>query len=154
MSRIHAVLLVPEESDPLGLLADGVCGARPPHAAELQCFDGHHRRWTAAGSPDFPPCGCTYSVDEFDNEMRGTNLIAFQPLKARVALVLAWGGEVHHHGCMHACPVKEDGFAFMDAIDAVEKLLRVPKPHAAWLPPELRGTIVLLNENGHEVPQC
>lgn len=30
---IHAVLLVPTEGDPLGLLAEGPCGARPPRVA-------------------------------------------------------------------------------------------------------------------------
>ena len=32
MSEIHAVLLIPEEGDPLGLLKGGRCGSRPPKA--------------------------------------------------------------------------------------------------------------------------
>ena len=35
MSAIHAVLMAPWAGDPLGLLAEGVCGARPPMAVQL-----------------------------------------------------------------------------------------------------------------------
>ena len=43
---MHAVLLIPEEGDPLGLLADGVCGARPPQMALVRCIaDGCGVQW-------------------------------------------------------------------------------------------------------------
>jgi hypothetical protein len=41
---IHAVLLIPEDGDPLGLLAEGPCGARPPMAWQCTC------------SPRWRPC--------------------------------------------------------------------------------------------------
>jgi hypothetical protein len=43
MSEIQAVLLIPAEGDPHGLLAEGPCGARPPLAWRL----GQGPRWTS-----------------------------------------------------------------------------------------------------------
>ena len=37
----RAILLVPEEGDPCGLLAPGPCGALPPMAFEYVCEEGH-----------------------------------------------------------------------------------------------------------------
>jgi hypothetical protein len=70
MSEIKAILLVPAEDDPHGLLAEGPCGARPP----LACWDGERwRSWTDNGWwwPVVP---------------------------GRRALVLAWGGKTVAEG--------------------------------------------------------
>lgn len=42
MSKVHAVLLVPAEGDPHGLLREGPCGARPPVVCD------HHGVWGAS----------------------------------------------------------------------------------------------------------
>lgn len=41
MSEVKAVLLVPAEGDPHGLLKEGPCGARPPKA--WRCDERYHR---------------------------------------------------------------------------------------------------------------
>lgn len=63
MTDIHAVLLVPEKSDPHGLLKEGPCGARPPLAFLWRAVG----RWLAMSPGD-------------------------ETIAPR-ALVLAWGGE-------------------------------------------------------------
>ena len=63
MSKIHAVLLVPEPNDPHGLLAEGPCGARPP----IAYIPNRGWKWTEG------PC-----AEEFPTGR---------------ALVLAWDGE-------------------------------------------------------------
>ena len=65
---VHAILLVPAEGDPLGLLAEGPCGARPPVA-----WNGHNN-----GAPDvwWPHPG-TPGTARYDT----------------LALVLAWDGK-------------------------------------------------------------
>ena len=69
MSKVDAVLLVPAEGDPHGLLREGPCGARPPKAIEV--LPGVWREgWGAhEGKP------------------------------GRRALVLAWGGKPVAEGC-------------------------------------------------------
>ena len=49
MSEIKAILLVPAEGDPHGLLREGPCGARPPMAVEGS------ESWSAC--PWYPECG-------------------------------------------------------------------------------------------------
>jgi hypothetical protein len=49
MSDIKAILLVPSEGDPHGLLREGPCGARPPMAVEGS------ESWSAC--PWYPECG-------------------------------------------------------------------------------------------------
>ena len=68
MSKIHAVLLVPEEGDPHGLLREGPCGARPPMA------------WQNAECRWFPLPHLSYDA-------------ALLGLEWQRALVLAWDGE-------------------------------------------------------------
>lgn len=79
MSKIHAVILIPEEGDPRKLLGDPEsvawrCGARPPIATELRIVPRDERapitkRWVSGHE----------QIDAL-----------------RRALVLAWGGEVVH----------------------------------------------------------
>ena len=63
MSKIHAVLLVPEPNDPHGLLAEGPCGARPP----IAYIPNRGWKWREGPCPEEFPTGR--------------------------ALVLRWGGE-------------------------------------------------------------
>lgn len=82
-AKIHAVLLVPTDGDPLGLLRSGPCGARPPVVAEAGIassdsgdVDLDSERWamTHLGWRDVP-----WAHTEEHPECRR-------------ALVLAWGG--------------------------------------------------------------
>lgn len=73
MSEIKAVLLVPHEGDPHGLLREGPCGARPPRAwCRDWETDDEGETWPA--EPRWLPARSFTSA-------------------ARHALVLAWGGE-------------------------------------------------------------
>ena len=81
MSEIKAVLLIPAEGDPFGLLAEGPCGARPPTAAFWMCRQGHQEHGTWMGIAG----GCPHP----DHEGR------LRPLRIGAglsALVLAWDG--------------------------------------------------------------
>jgi len=63
MSKVHAVLLIPEDGDPHNLLKEGPCGARPPMASPYEGkFEAHTSDW----APCWP---------------------------GETALVLAWDGE-------------------------------------------------------------
>jgi hypothetical protein len=73
---IAAVLLIPEAGDPLGLLADGVCGARPPvlvKAPHGWTSEANYRRYLAHGHNSTP--------------------LSTGPISVPRALVLAWDGE-------------------------------------------------------------
>jgi len=81
MSEIKAVLLIPAEGDPFGLLKEGPCGARPPTAAFWMCRHGHQEHGTWMGIAG----GCPHP----DHEGR------LRPLRIGTglsALVLAWDG--------------------------------------------------------------
>jgi hypothetical protein len=74
MSKPHTILLIPHEGDPMGLLAEGPRGARPPVVWFAACC----RRLVArphAAATTCGHCGIT-------------------PLAHIAALVLAWDGEV------------------------------------------------------------
>lgn len=80
---VHAVLLVPHEGDPLGLLANGPCGARPPTRAESPEIEGRPR-WVSEAK-----------LNEYDLlRRRGAQWVPpFDWEDARRALVLAWDGK-------------------------------------------------------------
>jgi len=135
MSKIHAVLLVPEDGDPHGLLKEGVCGARAPIMARAEAFvdidiwvdTGWCRDWT---------------VEEWHQR------------KQQRALVLAWDGEPVVEGIdrMNRCRKRTP-------VGHIPKHLPVSLPaelFGAWLPAMLAadqglGTIILLDAEGREV---
>jgi len=125
---IHCVLLIPEESDPLNLLAEGPCGARPPVAVTSQ-FD---RRVDAAPDGRWYPC-----VKD------GTRI------PGRCALVLAWDGEPVQVGLWAAVAtlsLRWVGwmlpFYSMGQAEAIGRLCES----------EGMGALVLLDSEGREVP--
>lgn len=126
MSRVVCVLLVPAAGDPLGLLAEGPCGARPPRAA-LDWRDHGHRRWRDASDPryDWPP---------------GTPL----------ALVLAWDGEVVPEGVDRLYRSVDWRPPRCRQIHSIDRLLS-GLSHASAEPGHWGGTLVLLDEAGREV---
>lgn len=144
---IAAVLIIPAPGDPLGLLAEGSCGARPPVVVQVDVADG----WVA--DPD-APLGYVLTVtgeqrwEEWDGE-------PWQQLGGPRALVLAWDGE----------PVPEGLFVLWRALWGVmSKNGQAPPPLTAEpgmhhvlefgrLADALRcvGTRVLLDSEGREV---
>lgn len=85
---VHAVLLIPAEGDPHGLLREGPCGARPPVAFH---YVVQSDSWWA---------GC-----HEHNDIGSINA-------TRTALVLAWAGQPVAEGCWRAyeCRTKPHGF--------------------------------------------
>ena len=84
-STVVALLLIPLEGDPLGLLAGGVCGSRPPHCMRA----GPMEPWHPGGG---------YNARPEDGD----------------ALVLAWKGEVVPEGTDRAarCAAVAPGAVF------------------------------------------
>ena len=127
MSKVHAVLLVPEPGDPHGLLKEGPCGARPPtvEVHESRCECPTHR-W--AGS--FRRCSVCH--------------IASGQRIGR-ALVLAWDGK----------PVAEGLFRLAMQWDArgITPWPETPQGIANMLDTRsdlALGTLVLLDAEGRE----
>ncbi len=78
----YTLLLVPADGDPLGLVAPGVCGARPPRVTRWVCCTTQHVKW----SPTLPTPGCLCNF-------KGT----WQLGSAR-ALPVIWGGKPVEEG--------------------------------------------------------
>ena len=127
MSETKGVLLVPADSDPLGLLAEGPCGARPPAA----CWDGDRWRSWADNSWWWPL------------------------VPDRRALVLAWEGEPVAEGM--AALGQAWGFTPTALPWWVRSYLRHRGPEtvvglAGWLlRVDCPGTIILIDGDGREV---
>lgn len=132
---IAAILLIPAEGDPLGLLKEGPCGARPP-----MTYDHMHKHGALCWNPT---CG------------RARHLMR----EGRRALVLAWDGEpvaegldrarrvarsLRQSGALHLKPWV---WANIDDIDIhIRSIPEVFGLLAAYL-----GTLVLLDSEGREV---
>ena len=86
MSEIKAVLLIPTEGDPHGLLKEGPCGARPPMAGR---HDGYWYEYEDDG--------------DIGLAVQGNDGHWASPAGAPTALVLAWDGEPVAEGCLRAC---------------------------------------------------
>jgi len=129
MSEIKAILLVPEKGDPLGLLADGVCGSRPPMAVRRTYPRVVHES-NELGDPTAPcevcrACGRPWPCDT-PGKVESEGHVRWKPANRYTtvfdALVLAWDGK----------PVPE----------GVERLGR---------PPGRSGTLVLIDVDGKEI---
>ncbi len=129
---IRAVLLVPTEGDPHGLLTEGPCGARPPTAWFARCkgvlVPAPHAAARRCGHCDRPLAECQQR-----------------------ALVLAWDGEPVAEGCLRACGM-DSIFTFWrsvsESIEGVDCAL-------AWLGQRCidhdLGSLVLLGAEGQEI---
>ena len=122
MSKVHAVLLVPEPGDPHGLLAEGPCGACPPTA--WLDHDGKGNSWWRAG------CRAA-GIEEHD------------------ALVLAWGGEPVEVGCFYAA--QGSRFLSPISVRNTAQFALHGMNHGDRPILEERGTLILLDANGEEV---
>jgi len=150
---IHAVLLIPAEGDPRGLLHEGPCGARPPRA--VQRTDSrvvHEESWddttcpcalcSACGQPW--PCEAPGRVErEEDVRWVAANRSPLPP----TALVLAWDGEVVGMGVDRMASVGVDRALLLMFLAAA---LEGMDPGIGPWP----GTLVLLDAEGREVARA
>ena len=125
MSTIHAVLLIPAEGDPLGLLREGRHGAKPPVA-------------TFRAAPEY-----RVALGWIPGPFAGS----------RQALVFRWGGERVSAGLFHAWYHADDigtdaladvlyGEDVSDLVETIGAWRRDGKP---------LGTLVLVDAEGHEI---
>lgn len=123
-TKADTVLLIPEEGDPLGLLATRKCGSRPPMA--YRQTDGHWLPITAWPFGDLPP----------------------SPL----ALVLAVDGEEHPDGCARLTWESWETKVQREWLRTVllVALGKIEDDVDALKEPDLPGTLVLLR-NGEEI---
>lgn len=124
---IKAILLIPTEGDPHGLLREGVCGARPPLAISGHlCGYEEHRNWKS-------PEDYEYHSDCY-------------MCSSKAALVLAWDGKPVREGCYRAADAI--GYAPSAVPGAIECALDGDQMIRSIS--EL-GTIVLLDADGKEI---
>jgi len=129
MSKVHAVLLIPEEGDPHGLLHEGPCGARPPRAWCCDWeTDDEGETWTT--EPRWLPARSFTSA-------------------ARHALVLACDGKPVEVGCFYAA----QGSRFLSPTRVRNIVQNALHGGYHWRRRNLeeRGTLVLLDAEGREV---
>ena len=138
MSKTKAILLVPAEGDPRGLLKEGPCGARPPMAY------WYKRAWA--------PCTAK-SAHSHDK---------------RRALVLAWDGKPVREGCFRAVDALDSApmtqgsgeWPYSGEVPSWQRLTQIVQAnvdYGKWRALLRRilgklGIIVLLDADGKEIP--
>jgi len=165
---VQAILLVPEEGDPHGLLGDSKsaawrCGARPPTAG-LQRTRRLVHEGNEYADPTMPcetcvACGEVWPCDTPGKVEREASERWIAGYSFRPALVLAYQGEVVVEGCF-----KIEGLLFQLGCDECpswrllfnrsERVLVEVRPAAFHLLARMvsdLGRIVLLNEAGEEI---
>jgi len=161
MSKVHAVLLVPEKGDPHELLAYGPCGARPPVAVRRTYPRVVHEsnEW---GDPTYngekcEACGQPWPCDT-PGKVESEGHVRWQPGNRHTtvpdALVLAWGGKPVPEGVERLgrkrWPRGRCGTGWVREVVAVH-LGHWPDRSSALTDPDLPGTLVLLDAEGREV---
>jgi hypothetical protein len=126
MTSTSAILLIPAEGDPKGLLAGGPCGARPPLAGR---HAGHWYEYEEDGA-------LALAVQGDDGHWA-------EPACDAVALVLAWNGEPVAAGVDRAWRAFEGSPYLGQGLAILLRSLR------DW--PDTRGTIVLVDADGKEL---
>lgn len=140
MADVHAILLVPVEGDPLGLLREGPCGARPPMAWTLRC-----ERCGDLWAPRVPGSKSMFQAHRHHWNRTGLSARIACRWQNPVALVLAWNGEVVHMGChVLGWATREDVHAIWASTEAA---MRGVKPARLGR----HGTLILLDAEGREV---
>ena len=145
MSAVHAVLLVPAEGDPHGLLAEGPCGARPPMAQYMPPLWEHSEISPASVEPKW------FAWNEIPDTIPVCTNEEWQWLtKPHRALVLAWNGKPVPEGVFRLWYMADDvgmgplGDALYEGLDELLAQL------AEWC---VRGTTIILDADGREIPQ-
>ena len=134
MSKIHAVILVPAAGDPLGLLAEGACGARPPIAHRKECARGLHKWWADSEHGPSRWCGCGKTF-------------GWQPTAPNTALALAWDG-VPVRAAAPWLQSRQRNRWIGTVTDLLNNTTPIPSDLAVL---EEVGTIILLDVDGNEV---
>ena len=136
--KIAGVLLAPTAGDPLGLLKRGPLGYRPPYAWQIPA--------TLTGNP----YAGTWLAGQ-ENGRPGRDMANPR------ALVLAWNGNVHRHGCYHAVLAANDAPAEGRYLDgffhaaAVALLYGEDVGEGAALKRDPRWRVVLVDVGGTEI---
>ena len=151
-SEIFGVLLVPAEGDPLGLLAEGPCGARPPTVG-LRTRDEVRHQSNEWADPTVPCEICTACGQVWPCDTPG---VVARPaerhwIAAYVghhrALVLAWDRAVVKEGVDRLHRATREGVD-----DEGVRYLLDPLPHDPEYPTEVRGgTLVWVDAAGQEM---
>jgi len=132
--RIAAVLLVPTDGDPLGLLAEGPCGARPPIASIWRSSQGN--TWIAGGWQRYSEAALKQ--------------LRVSPREPDFALVLAWDRKPVAAGLDRL-----ERAAWAALGHAEPTMLGWSDATLPWLrenlPPRGVGALVLLDAEGREV---
>jgi len=150
-TEIAAVLLVPTDDDPHGLLAQGPCGARPPNAERIV-----HAKGEVNSREGGTYTGCTGCKELWPCSKSGTTQWVKGNdlwLNDRDALVLAWEGKPVVEGLTRAT------MALAEFVSNDEKMILVW--HGATMDDVMHmrsaclaeglGTLVLLDVDGREV---
>jgi hypothetical protein len=149
MTDIHAVLLIPTEGDPHGLLREGPCGARPPIARHFPRWEAlHEESWA---DPTCPVALCGACRQPWPCETPGDveirRLAHWKPwphsLTHDCALVLTWGGVILWQGTTV--------LAHKGGVDLglLHRFL-VAAQHGMTVDGPWPGTLVLLDSHGRE----
>ena len=162
MSKVHAVLLVPEKGDPHELLREGPCGARPPMAVRRTYPRVVHEsnEW---GDPTYngekcEACGQPWPC-ETPGKVESEGHVRWQPGNRHTtvadALVLAWGGKPVPEGMDRAARRWEAATESSDRSLQEYDLWWCRMVHAIDLGHECQrssvGTVVLIDADGKEV---
>ena len=155
LSKVHAVLLVPEKGDPHELLAWGPCGARPPMAVRRTYPRVVHEsnEW---GDPTYngekcEACGQPWPCDT-PGKVESEGHVRWQPGNRHTtvpdALVLAWGGKPVAEGLDRAYRCAGHHGA---GTDGHNPFMGVLAQRGEWLASSMDCTLVLLDAEGREV---
>lgn len=156
MSEVHAVLLVPAESNSHGLLREGPCGARPPLAFR-RTYPRVVHEGNGYADPTIPcevckACGQQWPCDT-PGKVESEGHVRWRPCNRHStvadALVLAWGGKPVPEGIERSVRAAKSrawvehlvGCALGRLMDDVDGLSD----------PDLPGTLILLDAEGREV---
>ncbi len=140
MSAVVAVLLIPAEGDPLGLLREGPCGAMPPAAAAYS--------WNVPGEADHWD-----EANHWDRTDYGRSCFLGGMIGRPCALVLAWDGKSVPEGLFRAWKQTDDE-GLDDLADVLYDLdlKAVARRIAGWYRDGAPlGRLVLIDASGHEV---
>lgn len=150
---IVAVLVVPVDGDPAGLVADGVCGSTPPTAWRTDPTDpgpGFAVSSTSGGR-----IGWSDPTRVTPPRMRAGGHGDMYVYRIERALVLAWAGEVVPAGVFRLWYAVDDVLADRLSDALYEKLDVLTEEASAWCRIGRNGApvgrIVLLDADGREV---
>ena len=136
MHSPHSILLVPDDSDPLRLLAEGLCGALPPIADAPIPHDQH------PCLVQCPRVGAPAPISKH----KGVCYECGRPATAR-ALVLAWDGVVVPEGCDRHD--NEEQWPKGRTADVVDSIMVGDAGSDFWAG---SGRLIFLDSTGQEIP--